>query len=471
MPVVEEAEARLWSDIDARAFDNLNEPRAPACAVRFSRSCPTLPLRLSTNVSTGRERPATTPPNAAASGGKTPAHRRYDSIRRRNEGGRLSAPVRRQAGAVAADCHRSPGNGSILRANLCCGSMPIWRLSISDILQCQHATAGLPRSKAIFPIRTTAATRSRSSASRTARGSCTSRRICGSTLPGTSLVERLNRAAPPVELKAVRAIARDGYGWTEFIDHTGCADEEGCRRFFRRAGAWLALFHCFAATDMHQENMIAAGDHPVPIDLEMILQATAEEHKVQDPEGQAFNAAMDIVANSVMTVGLLPAYGRSPDNSLVAIGGMTPDSNSKIRPQVEPHKLRRRCGPSKSKDEPQEPIRTCRMSMAATPISATTSRISSRASRITRNFCCVRTRDAKSGRSVRRLCRRSRPQGHSRHPILLHAASTPEKSSDHGRRRDLVRASRLRRQAGGLGERSRSSLAVAALPNAQLSWR
>ena len=68
--------------------------------------------------------------------------------------------------------------------------------------------------------------------------------------------------------------------------------------------------------------MIAAGDDPVPIDLEMILQATAEEHKVQDPEGQAFNAAMDTVANSVMTVGLLPAYGRSPDNNVVAIGGM-----------------------------------------------------------------------------------------------------------------------------------------------------
>ena len=70
---------------------------------------------------------------------------------------------------------------------------------------------------------------------------------------------------------------------------------------------------------MHQENMIAAGDHPVPIDLEMILQATAEERKVQDPEGQAFDAAREIVANSVLTIGLLPAYGRSPDNKVFAV--------------------------------------------------------------------------------------------------------------------------------------------------------
>ncbi len=143
-----------------------------------------------------------------------------------------------------------------------------------------------------------------------------------------ALVERLNQAAP-FELKAVRAIARDGYGWTEFIEHTGCADQEGCKRYFRRAGAWLALFHCFAANDMHQENIIAAGDHPVPIDLETILQAPAEEHKSQDPEGQAFDAAVGTIANSVMMVGLLPAYGRAPDNSVFAMGGLTADWNIK----------------------------------------------------------------------------------------------------------------------------------------------
>jgi type 2 lantibiotic biosynthesis protein LanM len=144
-----------------------------------------------------------------------------------------------------------------------------------------------------------------------------------------ALVERLNGAHAPIELKAVRAIARDGYGWTEFIDHSGCADDEGFARFFRRAGGWLALFHCFAATDIHQENMIACGDHPVPIDLEMILQAGVEERSAEAPEDLAFDAAAEIVGNSVMAVGLLPAYGRSPDNKVFAIGGMTADWNSR----------------------------------------------------------------------------------------------------------------------------------------------
>jgi type 2 lantibiotic biosynthesis protein LanM len=145
------------------------------------------------------------------------------------------------------------------------------------------------------------------------------------------LIGRLNRAGPPVELKAARAIAREGYGWTEFIEHMECADSSGFGRFFRRAGAWLALFHCFAATDMHQENLIASGEHPVPIDLEMMLQAVAEEHPDQNPERRANDVATDILANSVMMVGLLPAYGRSVNNKVFAVGGLTTDWNARIK--------------------------------------------------------------------------------------------------------------------------------------------
>ncbi len=146
-----------------------------------------------------------------------------------------------------------------------------------------------------------------------------------------ALVERLNRSGSPIDLKAVRTIARDGYGWTEFIDHAGCADDKGCERFFRRAGAWLALFHCFAGSDMHQENMIAAGEHPVPIDLEMILQPAATEHRSDEAEAQAFQAATEIVDSSVLMVGLVPGYGRSPDNKVFAKGGMNADWTSQTR--------------------------------------------------------------------------------------------------------------------------------------------
>jgi len=145
------------------------------------------------------------------------------------------------------------------------------------------------------------------------------------------LVERLNRAGSPIELKTPRTLVREHYGWAEFIDHAGCADPEACKRYFRRAGAWLALFHCFAANDMHQENIIAAGEHPVPIDLETILQSAVARTASTEPEAEAFYVATEKLASSVMMVGLLPVYGRSPENKVYAIGGLTADWSSKIK--------------------------------------------------------------------------------------------------------------------------------------------
>ncbi|HSL78412.1 MAG TPA: DUF4135 domain-containing protein, partial [Pseudolabrys sp.] len=105
------------------------------------------------------------------------------------------------------------------------------------------------------------------------------------------LIDRLNRAAPPVELRTARALARDGYGWTACIEHDGCAATDEFKAFFKRVGAWLALFHCFAANDMHQENIVADGSHPIPIDLETILQSSSSEQKPSAPEDAAFDAA------------------------------------------------------------------------------------------------------------------------------------------------------------------------------------
>src|SRR5262249_44380638 len=67
----------------------------------------------------------------------------------------------------------------------------------------------------------------------------------------------------------------------------------------------------------------------VPIDLEMILQATTDEHKSQDVEAHAMEAAMDELANSVLAVGLLPAYGKALDNNIFSIGGVVSDWNSR----------------------------------------------------------------------------------------------------------------------------------------------
>ena len=150
----------------------------------------------------------------------------------------------------------------------------------------------------------------------------------------------------------------------------------------------------------------------------------------------------------------------SPDNKIFAVGGMTADRNAKTKlpwTNINSDAMR----PAKSKEVEQDQSEPAACRRPVTPNSAIISAISSPALRIMPNSCCARRRDGVRA-PVRRLCRTSGPQSHSPDPILLHAAPAPERSSRHGRRRDLVGASRFHRQAGRLGQGFRSALAVAA---------
>jgi type 2 lantibiotic biosynthesis protein LanM len=136
------------------------------------------------------------------------------------------------------------------------------------------------------------------------------------------LCSKLNNLRPPIELKAVKTIAKNGYGWTEFIPHTACISDDDFGSFFKRAGSWLSLFHLYSSVDMHFENIIANGSNPVPIDLEMILQATSPENELTQPELLALNEANKVISNSVLSVGMLPAYTRLPNNKILDLGGL-----------------------------------------------------------------------------------------------------------------------------------------------------
>ena len=154
----------------------------------------------------------------------------------------------------------------------------------------------------------------------------------GADAAWAALVDRLNDSAPPVDLRAMRVVPRAGYGWTEFIEHASCDGPQDFPLFYRRAGAWLALFYVFVGVDMHQENIVASGSHPVPIDLEMILQS--DDSRIHpdhtDETGQAFVSAMQTVIDSVATIGLLPAYGRQSTSQVFVIGGVNSNSSPRV---------------------------------------------------------------------------------------------------------------------------------------------
>jgi type 2 lantibiotic biosynthesis protein LanM len=105
---------------------------------------------------------------------------------------------------------------------------------------------------------------------------------------------------PPFRILTV--VDRGPYGWVEFVEHTGCSTTAEITRFYHRLGAYLALLNALNATDFHLENLIAAGEHPVLIDLETLF------HPEFDPydRAEAGVVAARQMADSVLQVGLLP---------------------------------------------------------------------------------------------------------------------------------------------------------------------
>jgi type 2 lantibiotic biosynthesis protein LanM len=120
--------------------------------------------------------------------------------------------------------------------------------------------------------------------------------------------------------RTLRLLERDGYGWVEYAATQPCGSNDEIRRFYERQGGLLALLYLLNATDFHQENVIAAGEHPVLVDLEGVLHPADRMHK----SASAYGVAATSVADSVLRTGLLPmAWGEPgkahPDFS--GIGG------------------------------------------------------------------------------------------------------------------------------------------------------
>lgn len=124
-------------------------------------------------------------------------------------------------------------------------------------------------------------------------------------------------------LRVLGVLDRGEYGWVEHVAALPCETPEEAWRFYWRQGAWVAIFYALEANDFHHENLIAHGEHPVPIDLETLFQPGSREAAAGGP---GYSPTDHTVLNS----GLLPrrfwatAQDRGIDLSgMGALGGET----------------------------------------------------------------------------------------------------------------------------------------------------
>lgn len=136
------------------------------------------------------------------------------------------------------------------------------------------------------------------------------------------LVAKLTELGAPEALAVPRAIARDGYGWTEAVAISACNSIAEVEQYYRRFGGWLAVLHRLSASDMHMENFIASASQPTPVDFEMVLQGLRQRPKTTDASNEADWLASRFLEGSVQSVGMLPAYVQGIDGNLISMGAL-----------------------------------------------------------------------------------------------------------------------------------------------------
>lgn len=133
------------------------------------------------------------------------------------------------------------------------------------------------------------------------------------------LLAWLNQREEHPGFQIIKVLNCRDYGWLEFVSPGDCKTEVEIERFYERQGGYLALLYALQATDFHSENLIAAGEQPILIDLESLFHP-----KFTDLDtSQANLLASNKMVHSVLNIGLLPARSwRSDDAEGIDITGL-----------------------------------------------------------------------------------------------------------------------------------------------------
>jgi type 2 lantibiotic biosynthesis protein LanM len=97
------------------------------------------------------------------------------------------------------------------------------------------------------------------------------------------------------------------YGWAEFVTHRFAAGNEELLSFYRGIGHLLALMRLLSGSDLHAENVIAQGGTPVVVDCETLF--TPKIPPLPSGYGAALDRAGELIARTVLSVGVLPGRG------------------------------------------------------------------------------------------------------------------------------------------------------------------
>jgi lantibiotic modifying enzyme len=103
-------------------------------------------------------------------------------------------------------------------------------------------------------------------------------------------------------------LRRKGYCWMERIEVAPCKNGAAARRFYQRIGAMIGAAYLLKAVDCHRDNVIAAGEHPVLVDVEALWHPSGASKPLTPvdlllrsgflsaPDGQSLQARSSVLA-------------------------------------------------------------------------------------------------------------------------------------------------------------------------------
>lgn len=119
-------------------------------------------------------------------------------------------------------------------------------------------------------------------------------------------------------LRLLAMLDRGDYGYMEYVRPSPCADRAAVSRFFYRQGGYLALFYALHGVDVHSENVIAAGEQPVVVDVECLFYSLPRVAGIADAPAYAPHR---LACRSVLASALLPTFFADAQGA-VEIGGL-----------------------------------------------------------------------------------------------------------------------------------------------------
>lgn len=126
----------------------------------------------------------------------------------------------------------------------------------------------------------------------------------------------------------MKCLSRPTYGWEENIENKSCNTKEEIERYYFRLGIHLFLGYALGATDLHGENIVAYGEHPVIIDMET-YPGYITKNSGSSTEEKAEIKIREKIMTSVLNTGILPVLTWGTGNNRVLMSAV--NMHGKIR--------------------------------------------------------------------------------------------------------------------------------------------